>query len=162
MKKLTCKLILLAIAASEGITSCSLTSLPGDVRKSIGQTESGIAQGNARLTSARNIQKDNFISHTKIGYFGNQAITQTDTDFLPPVFSNQIQIDRQFSGVRSIATGITDLTRVPTILDMVNNDASSEACNDMRVTQQDGNLIDLLNLISARCDLGWSYRDSKI
>jgi type IVB pilus formation R64 PilN family outer membrane protein len=162
MKKLSNKLIMAALAAAGCLVSCSITSLPGDVRKSIGQTESGIADGNAQAANAKNIKQNNFIQHTNVGYFGNQAITQTDTDFLPPIFSNQIQIDKQFFGVRGIASGITDLTRVPTVLDIANNDVSNEGCNDIRVTQQEGNLIDLLNLIGARCDLGWSYRDGKI
>lgn len=162
MKKLSTKLTMMVLTASGWLASCSMTSLPSDVRKSIGQTESGIAVGNAKLANAKNIQQNNFIQHTNIGYFGNQAISQTDTDFLPPVFSNQIQIDKQFFGIRSIATGITDLTRVPTVLDIVGNDMNNDGCNDIRVTQQDGNLIDLINMIGARCDLGWSYRDGKI
>lgn len=143
--------------------ACSLTSLPGDVRNSIGQTESSIMQNNAKINTAKTINQENFIRHVNTGYFGNQIIMQSNDDFLPPVFNNDIQIDKQFFGLRSIATGITDLTRVPTLLDMVNNISSNnDDCSNVRITQQQGSLIDLLNLIGARCDLGWSYRDGKI
>jgi type IVB pilus formation R64 PilN family outer membrane protein len=156
------KKIILILILLEYLSSCSLTSLPGDVRKSIGQTESGIAVGNAKLDNAKNIQQNNYIKHTSVGYFGNQVIPQTDADFLPPVFSNNIQLDKQFYGIRSIASSITDLTRVPTILDIAGTSTDNEGCNDVRITQQDGNLIELLNLISSRCDLSWTYREGKI
>src|SRR6185437_49407 len=39
---------------------------------------------------------------------------------------------------------------------------NNDGCADVRITQQDGNLIDLLNLIGSRCDLSWTYRDGKI
>lgn len=155
------KIVLLTVIC-EALAACSLTSLPGNVRKSIGQTESGITDANNRLANAKNIQQNNFIQHTSVGYFGNQAIAQSDTDFMPPTFSNQIQIDKQFFGLHSIATSITDMTRIPTVIDIANAEIGSVGCLDVRITQQDGNLIDLLNLIGARCDLGWTYRDGKI
>lgn len=155
-KKRLCLICILGLF----IDSCSFTSLPGDVRKSIGQTESGISDGNTKLNNAKNIQHDNFVNHTTTGYFGNQAIVETDADFLPPIFSNNIQLDKEFYGLRSLASGMTDLTRIPTVLDVV--ETNNDECNEVRITQQDGNLIDLLNLIAARCDLGWAYRDGKI
>ena len=84
------------------VASCGITHLPGDVQNSIGQTESGIASATKKLSQAKSIQKNNFVDHTSTGYFGNQVIMQTNTDFLPPVFNNQIQIDKQFYGMKSI------------------------------------------------------------
>lgn len=145
------------------ITSCAITHLPGDVKNSIGQTESGINSATNKLSEAKSIQKNNFVDHTSTGYFGNQVIMENNADFLPPVFNNQIQIDKEFYGMRSIATGLTDLTKVPTILDLSGTqDNSSDSCSVVRITQQEGNLIDLLNSIAAKCDLSWSYRDGKI
>jgi hypothetical protein len=142
------------------LASCAFTSLPSDVRTSIGQTQSGITSNNARLNNTKNITQDNYITHTSVGYFGNQAIIQSDTDFLPPIFNNNIQLDKQFFGVRSIASGITDLTGIPTILDITVTD--NDGCSDIRITQQDGSLSELLNLIASRCDFSWSYREGKI
>lgn len=157
--KLPVTLLVLAVY----LTSCSITSLPGDVRKSIGQTESGIANGTAKLVNAKTVQQNNYIKHTNNGYFGNKAIIQNDTDFLPPIFSSQIQIDKQFFGIRTIATGITDLTHVPAILDFTANASNNnDGCGDVRITQQEGSLIDLLNIIGSRCDLSWTYREGKI
>ena len=139
------------------LTGCSITALPGAVKDSIGQTESGIDSATSQIKNAKTTQKNNFVEHSNVGYFGNQAVSQNDTDFLPPVFSNDVQIDKQFFGVRSLASGITDLTKVPTILDVSSNEAGNDGCNDVRVTQQEGDLIDLLNFIGSRCDLGWTY-----
>lgn len=145
------------------IGSCSITSLPSDVNKSVNNTESSIQDASNKLNKAQTVTHNKFIAHTNTGYFGSQAIVQNDTDFLPPVFSEHIQIDKQFYGIRSIATGITDLIRVPTLLDMTTVDVTStDSCSEVRITQQDGNLIDLLNLIAARCDVGWAYREGKI
>lgn len=145
------------------LTGCSLTSLPDDVRKSIGQTESGITDGTARLANTKTIQQENYIRHTNSGYIANKAIIQNENDFLPPIFSSQIQIDKQFFGIRSVATGLTDLVYIPTLLDFTSNASSNnDGCADVRITQQEGNLIDLLNLIGSRCDLSWIYREGKI
>lgn len=145
------------------LTGCSLTSLPDDVRKSIGQTESGITDGTARLANTKTIQQENYIRHTNSGYIANKAIIQNENDFLPPIFSSQIQIDKQFFGIRSVATGLTDLVYIPTLLDFNSNASSNnDGCADVRITQQEGNLIDLLNLIGSRCDLSWIYREGKI
>jgi type IVB pilus formation R64 PilN family outer membrane protein len=145
------------------ISSCGMTHLPGDVQKSIGQTESGINSATGKLSSAKTIQNNSFVEHSSVGYFGNQVIVSPETDFLPPVFNNQIQIDKQFFGMKSIANGITDLTKVPTVLDITNiQDVSGDTCNDVRFTQQEGSLIDLLNAIGSRCDISWSYRNGKI
>jgi type IVB pilus formation R64 PilN family outer membrane protein len=157
------KVVILIAVTLFSLLGCSITSLPSDVRDSVKQTESGIAEANKSLSHASTVRKDNYIKHSNSGYFGNQAIIKQDADFLPAVFSNQIQIDKQFFGMHGIATGLTDLTRVPTVLDLASTvDASSYNCNNIHITQQDGNLIDLLNIIGARCDLGWSYRDGKI
>jgi type IVB pilus formation R64 PilN family outer membrane protein len=143
--------------------SCGITHLPGDVKNSIGQTESGIISATNKLSEAKSIQKNNFVDHSSTGYFGNQVIMDTNADFLPPVFNNQIQIDKQFYGMKSISNGLTELTKVPTILDLSGTQYNSgDNCSEVRITQQDGNLIDLLNSIAARCDLSWTYRDGKI
>ncbi|MFN7094520.1 MAG: PilN family type IVB pilus formation outer membrane protein [Burkholderiales bacterium] len=145
-----------------GVIGCSLTTLPSDVKKSIHDTESGIERATTKVAKARTVQSNNFIQHTDTGYFGNQTVVQNDTDFLPPIFSNQIQLDQQFFGLKSIATGLTELTRIPTILDNPNNTPTTNSCAAVRITQQEGNLIDLLNLLGARCDIDWSYREGKI
>lgn len=144
------------------LCGCSITNLPSGVRDSIGQTESAITTANSNINNAKSNVNDNFIRHSNTGYFGKQIIIQNEAEFLPPIFSNQIQIDKQFFGLRSISSSITDLTRIPTVLDITNSDGSNDSCSDVRITQQDGNLIDLLNVIGARCDIAWSYRDGKL
>ncbi|MBP9741742.1 MAG: PilN family type IVB pilus formation outer membrane protein [Burkholderiales bacterium] len=161
MKKSKFTRLILAILICENMASCGITSLPKDVRQSIDQNESSIATINNKLVNSKSINQENFIHHAATGYLSSQAIIQNNTDYLPPVFNNMIQIDKQFFGLRSIASTITDLTRLPTVIDVNSFDMNS-TCNDIRITQQSGSLIDLLNLIGARCDLGWSYRDGKL
>src|SRR3990167_536985 len=146
-----------------GLTACSLTSLPSHVQDSIGENSHDIESATAKIKNAKNIKKNNFIQHTNVGYFSNHAIIENNTDFLPPIFNDEIQIDKQFGGIYSIASGITDLTKISTILDLSSDtDNGVDACTDVRITQQSGDLIDLLDLIASRCDIGWGFRDSKI
>ena len=154
--------LLLVILYTFHICGCSITNLPSGVKDSIGQTESAISTANTNISNAKPIVNNNFIQHSNTGYFGKQVIIQNEAEFLPPIFSNQIQLDRQFFGLRSISSSITDLTRIPTVLDISNSDSGGDSCSDIRITQQDGNLIDLLNIIAARCDIAWSYRDGKL
>lgn len=154
--------LLVIMLYSAHLCGCSITSLPSGVKDSIGQTESAITSASSNISNAKSSVSDNFIRHSNTGYFGKQIIIQNEADFLPPIFSNQIQIDKQFFGLRSISSSITDLTRIPTVLDIANSDSSNDSCSDVRITQQDGNLIDLLNVIGARCDIAWSYRDGKL
>ncbi len=159
MKNIIFNTIIITIG-SIYLIGCSLTALPRETRDSINNTESGIINADNKLKSAKNLENDDYILHAKAGYFGNQVVLQNNADFLPPIFSNQIQIDKEFSDLRNIATSITDLTRLPTVLDISNS--SNNTCANVRITQQDGNLIDLLNMISARCDIGWFYRDGEL
>lgn len=144
-----------------GLSACSLTSLPGSVQNSIGQSHKDIDAANKRIDDAKNHnEKEDFITHVSTGYFGNHAITQENTDFLPPIFNDQIQIDREFDDLSAIASSLTDLTGINAMLDI--SSGSNYNCSQVRITQQSGNLIDLLNQISAKCDLGWDYRDGRI
>lgn len=143
------------------LCGCSITSLPHDTQNSIGEVDANINNAHLTLTNAKNIQNNNFIVHTATGYFGHQSIVHNDTDFLPPQFSNLIQIDKQFYGLKSIAAGIFDLTRIPTVLDLSSNEMVDN-CAEIRLTQQEGTLIDLLTMLGARCDLSWSYQNGRI
>ncbi|MBY0379123.1 MAG: PilN family type IVB pilus formation outer membrane protein [Burkholderiales bacterium] len=139
---------------------CSFTHLPSDVQKSISSTESGIDGANRSIAQAKNKQADNFIKHSNTGFFGNQVIVGDNASILPPVFNNPIQLDQQYFGLRSISSSITDLTQIPTMIDLSSDD--NDVCRSIRVTQQTGNLIDLLNLIAAKCDIGWTYKGGNL
>lgn len=145
------------------ISGCSLTSLPSGVQQSIGQSDKDIESASKKIDEAKNSgNKENYIMHTNVGYFGNHAITENNTDFLPPSFNNQIQIDREFFDLRSISSAISDLTGITTTLDLTDPSFQDSQCPNVRITQQSGSVIDLLNQIAAKCDLGWDYRDGKI
>lgn len=139
--------------------SCSITTLPHEVKTSINNAESDISNLNNKLNQPQNSSNENYIEHRKTGYFGNQVIVNNDTDYLPTIFNNPIQIDKEFYSLHSVTGTISDLTGIPTILDLSSN---IDSCTNIRITQQQGTLIDLLNNLGARCDLSWSYKDSKI
>ena len=139
---------------------CSFTHLPSDVQKSISSTESGIDGANRSIAQAKNKREDNFIRHSNTGFFGSQVIVGDNTSMLPPIFNNPIQLDQQYFGLRSISSSITDLTQIPTMIDLSSDE--NDVCRSVRVTQQTGNLIDLLNLIAAKCDIGWTYKGGNL
>lgn len=153
-------MVLASVGAS--LVSCGITSLPANVQGSITQTESNISATNNKLINSTSAKQTNFITHDTSGYFGNQVIMQNNTDYLPAVFNNTIQIDKQFLGLKSLAGSLTELIGIPTVIDISTPDISADNCNDVRITQQEGNLLDLLNLIGARCDLSWTYLDGKL
>lgn len=156
--------LFIMVLASVGVSlvSCGITSLPANVQSSITQTESNISATNNKLINSTSAKQTNFITHDASGYFGNQVIMQNNTDYLPAVFNNTIQIDKQFLGLKSLASSLTELIGIPTVIDISTPDISADNCNDVRITQQEGNLLDLLNLIGARCDLSWTYLDGKL
>lgn len=145
------------------LSACSITSLPSSVQHSIGQRNQDIDNANKKIDEAKNkSDKEEFITHTQIGYFGNHAITEDNTDFLPPIFNNQIQLDREFDELREFASTLTELTGIMTTADIGNPSTSTDYCSNIRITQQSGSLIDLLNQVAAKCDLAWDYREGKI
>ncbi|MBP9742322.1 MAG: PilN family type IVB pilus formation outer membrane protein [Burkholderiales bacterium] len=155
-------LLSLVMYIALNISSCGITSLPSNVQESIGKTESEIARANNKLANSKSIKHNNFIEHAPTAYLSNQVIMQNNIDYLPPIFNDTIQIDKQFFGLKNVAGTLTDLTKLPIVIDITAVDASNYDCNDVRITQQEGTLVDLLNLIGARCDLSWMYRDGKL
>lgn len=148
---------LLIMASTLVLMSCSLTSLPSDVQSSLKTTNQNIESANLRIQNASSSQNDNYIEQMKGGYFGNSTIATKDTEFLPPIFNEPIQMDRTFFSMRQVADNISKLTGIPTLVD-----ADSVKDLSIRVTQQSGNLSDLLNSIAAQTDTAWSYKEGKI
>ena len=127
------------------------------MKSSLKSTNEGIESANTRLANVSNTQNTNYIEHIKSGFFGNSTIPLKDTDFLPPVFNDPIQMDRTFFTLRQVADNISKLTGIPTLVD-----ANNIKDLNIRVTQQTGNLVDLLNSICAQTDTAWSYKEGKL
>lgn len=145
------------------INGCSFTSLPSDARKSISGAESGIDSANKQLANTKPIVQNNFIQHKTTGYFGSKAIQISDSDNLPPVFQNQIQMDQTFYSLKDVADRVTNLTRIPTLVSYGQFASNgSEYFQPFRITQTDGNLLDLLSSITQKTDTAWSYQNNKI
>lgn len=139
------------------IAGCSLTSLPSDARQSIGDTDSSITDATKKMASVKPIENNNFINHKSTGYLGTKSVPMADTDYLPPVFSNQMQMDQQFYSMKDVSDRITNLTRIPTLINV-----QDSFFQPIRVTQNDGSLVDLLNTITRKTDTSWTYENNKI
>lgn len=154
--KFNIKMICLAVQVLS-ITGCSFTMLPSTVNKSIKKIDNGIGDADHKLSMAHNISHENF-NHDVDGVFlGNSVVYKKDSDFLPMVFNNQVQIDSSFYSMTQVADTLNRITKYPVLLDV---DASRDVY--FRVTQSSGNLVELLNNICAKTDTMWSYKDGKI
>lgn len=152
MKRYICTII-----ASLFICSCSLTTLPRDTKTAIKDVDNEIDGVNRNSFKRNKLNSESFVQHASSGYLGINSIPIADTDFLPPIFSNTIQIDKVFYDFKEIAELITNLTKIPTLLNTEKNDSTV-----IRITQNEGNLVDLLNMITRKSDTSWTYQDHKI
>lgn len=139
------------------VCSCSLTTLPRDSKTAIKNVDNEINDVNKRATKQNKVSTESFVRHSSAGYLGINSIPIADTDFLPPIFSNNIQMDKVFYDFKEIAEMITNLTKIPTLLNIEKNDNTV-----IRITQNEGNLVDLLNMITRKSDTSWTYQDHKL
>ena len=136
------------------ITSCSTTS---EVRQSMKNTDDAINSATKKLDGSQTKSNNNFNYEMDSIYISNTPVKRKETEFLPPIFQNQIQMDNSFNSMRQIADTLNRVTSYPVLLNIEN-----EKDFWVRVTQNKGNLVDLLNNISAKTDTSWSYKDGKI
>lgn len=133
---------------------CSATS---NAKKSIAQTNDAIAQADKKLSEAQSTKNHNFNYDVDSIYISNTAVQRKETDHLPPKFNQQIKIDGAYSNMRELADTLQRLTGYPILLDMENKGEFY-----VRLTQTQGNLVDLLNNLCAQTDTSWSYTNGKL
>lgn len=153
VRKLGIVLLILSLLVS----SCSFSALPKDVRKSINATDEAINKVNKKFSSKQKAENNNFNYDMDTLYISNVAIQRKDTDFLPAKFNNQIKMDGSFTSMGQIADILNRVTKYPVLVD----DDSIRSIN-IRVTQNSGTLLDLLNNICAKTDTSWNFKEGKI
>lgn len=147
----------ITLVNSLALIGCSFTSLPGTVKQSINNTNNGINAANQKLDSAQSTQNNNYNYDMHGVYFSNQPIARNEADYLPPNFNDALQIDATFYSMSQIADTLNKITKYPVLLD-----TDSIKGINLRVTQNSGNLIDLLNNICAKTDTSWSFKNGSI
>ncbi len=139
------------------VSSCSFSSLPNDVKKSINSTDEAINKVNKKFSAKMKVKNNNFNYDMDTLYISNVSIQRKDTDFLPVKFNNQIKMDGSFTSMNQIADTLNKVTKYPVLVD----DDSIRNIS-IRVTQNSGTLVDLLNNICAKTDTSWNFKEGKI
>ncbi len=151
------KLGIILLILSFLVSSCSFSALPKDVKKSIISTDKAINKVNKKFSAKNKVENNNFNYDMDTLYISNVAIQRKDTDFLPAKFNNQIKMDGSFTSMNQIADTLNKVTKYPVLVDddLIRN-------VNIRVTQNSGTLVDLLNNICAKTDTSWNFKEDKI
>ncbi len=140
------------------LTGCSTWS----VNKNIDQVSANVEKTQQQMDNTKSIAANNFINVVDGGLFTAHASKLKDTEPLPPVFYDTFQIDKTFLSLRDAADALTQLTGIPTDVDNTTLQATNSEARYVRVTQQNGNLINLLNAIATKYDVAWSYHEGTL
>lgn len=136
------------------IVSCAATKA---AQESMQQTDDAINTANKKLDSTQSTANNNFNYEVDSIYVSSNSVQRKETERLPPKFSDNIQIDGGYSGMRQIADTLQRLTGYPVLLDVDNRDGIY-----VRLTQNSGTLTDLLNNLCAQTDTSWSFIQGKL
>lgn len=148
--------LFLVLCCAFSIYSCALSY---DVDASIKKINSGI-DSTSHMIDRANYSHSKIVTSTNVNqiYIGDEVTKIADTRFLPKIFSDPIQLSGNFYSLHSIADILNRLTKYPVLVD------SNIKANDfdVNINQNSGNLLDLLNNISAKADIAWQFTDGKI
>ena len=148
------KKTILTVLIASLITSCATT---GGVEDSLKQTRDAVATANKKLDATQSIANNNFNYDQDSIYISDTAIQRKDTEMLPQKFQDQVQIDASYYSMRDVATMIERVSGYPVLTD------TDQGKNFyLRLTQQTGNLVDLLNAVSSQTDTAWKFSNGKI
>ena len=135
---------------------CGVTHLPAAVQKNISQTNANLESTSQQLTSAHDVQQKNFVKNLDTVYFGSN-ITLLKNVNLPPVFNEPIQIDQIFYNLNQFADVINKISGVPVLVQ-----TNSDDIRALRITQSSGSLADILDQVTSKIDMGWTYHNGTI
>ncbi len=154
------KKIITLVLGSIGIalSACSTWS----VNKNIDQVSANIQKEQKVMDGTKSIAANNFINEVDGGLFTAHASKLKDTEPLPSVFYDPYKIDKTFISLRDAADALTQLTGLPTDVDSTTLTAINSEARFVRITQQTGNLINLLNAIATKYDVAWSYHEGTL
>ena len=149
------KQICLVLAGSILLSSCAITK---GANKSISETDANVTEANKQLESTVSIKRNNFVEHSDTVYFGG-GITPLNNANLPSVFNNPVQIDKTFVTMNQISDTLNKLTGISVL---VQRDVGQDLSRPIRISQNYGSITDLLDTISSKADIGWTYQGGQI
>lgn len=148
------------------ITLFACTALSGTTQTSIKNANNAVDQAESQLNNAKdmNIASDKYIKYSDSPYFGSAAIKNRSSEDLPVIFQQSIQLDQTFTDLNQVASIIQKSTKVPVYVDSAGQtgQGGGNQIQTIRITQLDGSLEELLDLISSKTDTAWTYKNGKI
>ncbi|RTL11754.1 MAG: PilN family type IVB pilus formation outer membrane protein [Neisseriaceae bacterium] len=133
-----------------------------NANKNINQVSADVQKEQQNMDNVKSIAANNYITEINTGMFTAHASKLKDTEPLPAVFYDTFQIDKTFTSLRDAADALTQLTGIPSDVDSSTLQSTNNEDRFKRVTQQNGNLINLLNAIATKYDVAWSYHEGTI
>ena len=152
------------LGSSASMMAC--TALAGQTQKTIGAANTAIDQAESQLNNSKdlNIATKKYIKYSDAPYFGASAIKSRSNEELPIVFQQSVKVDQTFADLNQVASVIQKITKIPVYVDSAGQTGGGggNQIQAIRVTQQDGTLEELLDLISSKTDTFWQYRNGQI
>lgn len=141
------------------MVSCSFSNLTSTSNKDIDSASKLIDGSESSINLLHEaIKKRNLNFDSDTIYINDTSIMRKNLGFLPPIFNHTIQVDQTFYSVTEVSSLLNQVTGYPVMLDLLNTKPDI----NIRVIQNHGTLIDLLNNICARTDLTWRFSGDKI
>lgn len=166
IKKMIIKNTKLLAVLSGAASLMACTALSGNVQKSISDANKSVDGAESQLNNSKdiNIANQKYVTYNDAPYFGGSAIKSRSTEELPIIFQQPIQVDQTFSDLNQVASVIQRITKIPVFIDSAGQtgQGAGNQIQTIRITQQDGTLEDLLDLISSKTDTSWKYRNGKL
>lgn len=157
LKKILC--VTSTVLFSILISCSSFSHLTSEANKSIDANESQVDKTESSINLLHDaIKKRNLNFDSDTIYINDASIMRKNLGFFPPIFNHTIQVDQTFYSISDVSSLINQLTGYPVLLDLL----STKKDINIRVIQNHGTLIDLLNNICARTDLTWRFASDKI
>lgn len=142
------------------------TALAGQTQKSIKDANSSIDQAESQLNNSKNLNlaSKKMISYSDAPYFGAAAIKTRSSEDLPLIFQQSTKVDQTFTDLNQVAAIVQRITKIPTYVDSAGQtgQGGGNQIQAIRITQLDGSLEDLLDLISSKTDTAWTYKNGQI
>ena len=140
------------LGSSASMMAC--TALAGQTQKTIGAANTAIDQAESQLNNSKdlNIATKKYIKYSDAPYFGASAIKSRSNEELPIVFQQSVKVDQTFADLNQVASVIQKITKIPVYVDSAGQTGGGggNQIQAIRVTQQDGTLEELLDLISSK------------
>ncbi len=157
MKNQLIKLINLSCCSILALNSCATK----DVNANIDHVASKIKNIKESAEKTNSIVNHNFITTVPEGIFTSQVTKDRHSTQLLQIFYSTIKVNNTFTGLKSAGDAISDLTGIS--VDVASADSKRDtATKSVYIYQNSGNLVNLLDKISTKYDVEWTYNDGVI